>query len=53
MRYSIEPRDQIYAKGYGYLSFARNIGKNMDESLSNNYGQKLLDTTKKLATDTL
>ena len=22
MRYSIEPRDRIYVKGYGFLSFA-------------------------------
>ena len=27
MRYSIEPRDRIYAKGYGFLSFAKNVGK--------------------------
>ena len=31
MRYSVEPRDQIYAKGYGFLSFAKNI----DGRLSN------------------
>ena len=36
MRYSIEPRDRTYVKGYGFLSFAINIGKN----LSNKYGQK-------------
>ena len=42
MRYSIETRDRIYVKGYGFLSFAKNIGK----SLSNTYGQKLLDSTK-------
>ena len=42
MRYSIEPRDRIYVKGYGFLSFAKNIGK----SLTNKYGQKLLDTAK-------
>ena len=36
MRYSIEPRDRIYVKGYGFLSFAKNMGKN----LSNKYGQK-------------
>ena len=47
MRYSIEPRDRIYVKGYGLLSFAKNIGK----SFSNKYGQKLLDTTKKCTTD--
>ena len=23
MRYSIEPRDRIYVKGYGFLSFAK------------------------------
>ena len=28
MRYSIEPRDRIYVKGYGFLSFAKNLGKN-------------------------
>ena len=27
MRYSIEPRDRRYEKGYGFLSFAKNIGK--------------------------
>ena len=42
MRYSIEPRDRIYVKGYGFLSFA----KNMSKSLSNKYGQKLLDSAK-------
>ena len=46
MRYSIEPRDSIYVKGYGFLYFAKNIGK----SLSNKYGQKLLDGAKKYTT---
>ena len=48
MRYSIEPRDRIYVKGYGFLSFAKNMGK----SLSNKYGQKLIDSAKKSTTDT-
>ena len=26
MCYSIEPRDRIYVKGYGFLSFTKNIG---------------------------
>ena len=26
MRYSIEPREKRYVKGYGFLSFAGNIG---------------------------
>ena len=49
MRYLIEPRDRIYVKGYGFLSFAKNIGK----SLSNKYGQKLLDSAKKFTTDAI
>ena len=32
MRYSVEPRDRIYVKGYGFLSF--------DKNMSNKYGQK-------------
>ena len=47
MRYSIEPRDRIYVKGYGFLSFAKNMGK----SLSNKYGQKLLDSAAKSTTN--
>ena len=27
MRYSIEPREREYIKGYGFLSFAKNIEK--------------------------
>ena len=25
--YSVEPKDWIFLKGYGFLSFARNVGK--------------------------
>ena len=49
MRYSIEPRDRIYVKGYGFLSFA----KNMSKSLSNKYSQKLLDSDKTSTTDAI
>ena len=49
IRYSIEPRDRIYVKGYGFLSFTKNMGK----SLSNKYGQKLLDSAKKSTTDAI
>ena len=49
MRYSIEPRDKIYVKGYGFLSFAKIMSKN----LSNKYGQKLLDSTKKFTSDAI
>ena len=44
MRYSIEPRDRIYVKGFGFLSFAKNIGKN----LSNKYGQTFFIQLKNL-----
>ena len=46
MRYSTEPRDGIYVKGHGLLSFPKNMGKN----LNNKYGQKLLDSAKKKKT---
>ena len=49
MRYSIEPSDRIYVKGYGFLSFAKKMGTH----LSNKYSQKLLDTTKKATTDAI
>ena len=49
MRYSIEPRDRSYVKGYGFLSFPKNIGK----SLSNTYGQKFLDSAKRSTTDAI
>ena len=45
MRYSFEPRDRIYLKGYGFFSFAKNIG--------NKYGKKLFDTAKKSTTDVI
>ena len=45
MRYSLEPRDWVYVKGYGFISFAR--------SMSNRYWKKLLDTAKKSATDAI
>ena len=48
-RYSIEPRDRIYVKGYGFLSFAKKMGK----SLSNKYGRKLLASAKKSTTDAI
>ena len=49
MRYSIKPKDRIYVKGYEFLSFAKNMGK----SLSNKYGQNLLDSAKTSTTDAI
>ena len=43
MRYSIEPRERRYVKGYGFMSFARNFG--------NKYGKKLMNTTIKTGTN--
>ena len=56
MRYSIEPRERRHVKGYGFLSFARNIGTHATKvvkNMSNKYGQKLADTAKTSATDTI
>ena len=48
---------RIFVKGYWFLSFAenmgRNIGKNISKSLNSKYSQKLLDHTKRSATDAL
>ena len=49
IRYSIEGRDRRYVKRYGFLSFAKNNAK----SISNKYSQKLVDSTKKSATDAI
>ena len=49
MRYSIEPKDRIYVKGYGCLPFAKNMGTHF----SMKYVQKLLDTAKKSTADAI
>ena len=56
MRYSIEPIERRYVKGYGFLSFARNLGTHatkVAKNLKNKYGLKLADSAKKSATDGL
>ena len=45
MRYSIEPRDKIYIKRYGFLSFSINM--------SNKYSQKPLNSAKKCTTNAI
>ena len=43
-------------KGYGFLSFARNIGTHaakVAKNMSNKYRQKLVDSAKKFATDAI
>ena len=50
MHYSVQPRDQIFVKGYQFLSFhgnmGRNISKNINKYLSSKYSQKLIDHAK-------
>ena len=56
MPYSIELRERRHVKGYGFLSFARNIGTHaakVAKNMSNKYSQKLVDTAKKSATDAI
>ena len=35
MRYSIEPRDRLYVKGYGLMSFANNMARNLSNMVKN------------------
>ena len=47
MSHSVQRRDRISVKGYGFLSFAKNMGKNIGntvyKNLSSTYTQKLLN----------
>ena len=45
IHYSVEPRERRCVKDYGFLSFTKNIGKN----ISSKYSQKLVDSTSKRA----
>ena len=55
--YSVQPRDRIFLKGYGFLFFVRNkgqnIGENTSKNLSSKYSQKLIDHAKQSATNAL
>ena len=53
MRYSIKPKDRIFVKGYGFVSFVKNMGTHatkVAKNLSNKYSQKLIDSTNKSTT---
>ena len=56
-RYSVQPRGQTFEKGYGFSSFAKNVGKNIGKNISKNlrgkYSQKLLNHSKQSTTDAL
>ena len=51
--YSVQPIDGTFVKGYGFLSFSKNIGRNVSKNLGGKYKQKLLDHSKQSATDAL
>ena len=57
MCYSIEPRDGIFVKGYGFLFFAKNMTKSIDKNKCKNLigksSQKLLDHREQPAADAL
>ena len=53
IKYSVQPRDRKIVKGYGFLSFAKNMDKTISKSFSGKYSQKLLDYTEQSATDAL
>ena len=40
MRYSTEPRDRIFVKNYGFLSFLKNMGKKICKNVSKNLSGK-------------
>ena len=56
-RCSVQPRNRVFVKGYGFLSFVKNmgrkIGKNISESLTGKYSQKPLHHAKQSATDAI
>ena len=56
-RYSLQPRDGIFVKGYGFLLIAKNMGKNIGKNknkyLSSKYCQKSFDHAKQSETDVL
>ena len=45
MRYSIEPKERKFVKGYGFMSFARNFSDKYSKSLMD----KGIDASKKFA----
>ena len=62
MRYSIEPRERRYVKGYGFMSFARNFsdkyskslmdkGMDISKTFAKTAGKKILKETAKTTGD--
>ena len=40
MRYSVQPRDWVFVKGYGFLFFVKNMCKNIVKNTSKNLSGK-------------
>ena len=53
MRCSVKTSDWIFVKGCEFLSFSKNVGKNISKNVYDRYNQKLLDYAKKPSTDSL
>ena len=55
MRYLVQPRNHLFVKGHEFLSFPKNIDKNLgkkiSKTLNGKYSQKLFDHGKQSATD--
>ena len=49
MRYSVQPRDRIFVKGYGFLLFAKNTNKIIGKNVK--YIQIVFDHAKQFAAD--
>ena len=45
-RYSAEPRDQIFVKRYGFMSFTKSMGKNTRKRQMEHIVMQLLDHAK-------
>ena len=54
-RYSVQSREIIFLKGYGYLYFTKNMGKNIGKDISKGlnkkYNHKHVDYARQFATD--
>lgn len=50
MRYLAEPRDQIFAKGYTFLFFAKNIGKSICKNIRTNRWEINRNTKREICT---
>ena len=55
--YSVQPKDQIFVKGYGFLFFAKNMcknfGKNISKKIRSKYSQEFFENDKQYAINAL